>query len=97
MIFFHTNEEDSPWVQYDLGEPKTFHEVEVQNRLDCCGDRAVPLVVEVSDDEKSWTQVARMDEPFARWVPTFPPRRARYVRLRVARRSILHLEAVAIR
>jgi hypothetical protein len=97
VIFFHTNEEESPWVEYDLGEPETIHQVEVQNRLDCCQDRAVPLVVEVGDDAKSWTQVARREEPFGRWIPTFPPRRARYVRLRVARRSMLHLELVAIR
>jgi hypothetical protein len=81
----------------DLGDPKRFTRVDVQNRLDCCRERAIPLVVEVSDDEASWTEVARKDEPFAHWTAHFAMRQARYVRLRVARKSYLHLEAIAIR
>lgn len=96
-IFFHTEDEASPWIEFDLGAPKWVRRVEVRNRLDCCGDRAVPLVVETSDEETTWAEVAHQDEPFEHWAASFPARQARYVRLRVARKSILHLEAVSIR
>jgi hypothetical protein len=45
-------------------------------------------------DEKSWNVVARRDYWFDEWVAEFPSTKARYLRLRVARPSILHLERV---
>jgi len=97
VILFHTVEEDSPWFEIDLTAPKQVHRVEVRNRLDCCEDRAVPLVVEVSLDETTWTTVARREEVFARWTASFAPTQARYVRLRVPRKTFLHLEEVVVR
>jgi hypothetical protein len=76
---------------------KTVKRVEIKNRTDCCGDRAVPLVVEVSQDDKTWTQVARREAEFADWTAKFPKTKARYVRLRVARVAMLHLDEVKIR
>jgi hypothetical protein len=96
-IFFHTQSEDSPWIEFDLGGRKGLRRVEVQNRSDCCQERAIPLVVEISDDEKTWAEVARRETPFGEWTARFPATQARYVRLRVARTSMLHLESVAIR
>jgi hypothetical protein len=96
-FFFHTQEEAFPWVEFDLGGPKWVRRVEVRNRLDCCGERAVPLAVEVSDDDVRWVEVARKDIPFDTWTAKFPSVRASHVRLRVLRKSFLHLEDVAIR
>jgi hypothetical protein len=96
-IFFHTNEEYSPWVELDLGTAQTVGRVEVTNRDDCCAERAVPLVVEVSVDQKRWREVIRRVEPFQTWTGSFKPESARYVRLRVTRRSVLHLSRVIIR
>ncbi|HEX4354901.1 MAG TPA: discoidin domain-containing protein [Polyangiales bacterium] len=95
-MFFHTTEEDKPWVEIDLGSPQEFARVTVTNREDCCLERAVPLVVEVGDDQKTWKQVARVQDVFREWDVTFPPVKARYVRLRVDRRSILHLVKVSV-
>jgi len=91
-IFFHTLEEESPWVEFDLGSRKAFRRLSVKNRGDCCPDRAVPLVFEVSDDRVTWREVTRKLETFSTWKADFPTTRAQYVRLRVARRSLLHLE-----
>lgn len=91
-IFFCTNDENNPWVEYDLGDRKTFSRVVVKNRSDCCPDRAVPLALEVSDDRTTWREVARRDDTFSTWRADFPATRARYARLRVLRRSILHLD-----
>jgi len=96
-IFFHTDEGDSPWIEFDLGAPKRVRRVEVKNRPDCCQDRAVPMVVEVSTDATHWTEVAKRDDEFMSWTAKFPARTARYVRLRVTRHSTLHLADVVVR
>jgi hypothetical protein len=96
-IFFHTVEEQEPWVEIDLKAPAGFSVVEVTNRSDCCPDRAVPLVVEVSNDQQKWREVARRTDTFAEWRAKFKPQKARYVRLRALRRTLLHLEKVAVR
>jgi len=96
-IFFHTLEEKDPWVEIDLGKPTTFSLLEVTNRSDCCPDRAVPLAAEVSNDQKTWREVARRRDTFSVWSARFAPQNARYVRLRALRRTLLHLEKVTVR
>jgi hypothetical protein len=96
-IFFHTQDDASPWVEFDLGNPTHISEVYVKNRSDSVPDRAVPLVVEVSDDANTWRKVARRDDTFRTWTASFAPLTTRYVRLRVDRRSYLHLDSVEIR
>lgn len=96
-IFFHTKREHDPWFEVDLGAPTSFAAVEVVNRRDCCQDRVVPLVVEVSNDQKSWSAVARRVDTFPEiYRAVFAKQRARYVRLRVDRRSTLFAERVSV-
>jgi hypothetical protein len=57
----------------------------------------VPRVIEVSNDQKNFREVARRTEVFREWETTFPPVTARYVRARVDRRSVLHLVRVTVR
>jgi hypothetical protein len=96
-VLFHTDHEMNPWVEFDLGARKTFHRLEVTNRGDCCSERAIPLVAEVSDDRATWTQIGRRDGEFSTWTLTFPPKTARYLKLHVARMSTFHLKDVALR
>ena len=96
-LLFHTEEEDRPWLRVDLGGEHELHHVILTNRSDCCGDRAVPLEVEVSLDGASWQKVATRQEPFETWTIDLPPQtRARYVRLQVQRRTLFHLRDVVI-
>lgn len=95
-ILFHTNLESNPWFEYDFGAPLAFSSLTVKNRSDFGPERAIPLVVEVSNDDKSFKEVARRDTTFDVWKPSFTTQRARYLRLRVARDSILHLERIAV-
>ena len=95
-IFFHTNADDNPWFEYDFGAPMRFSSLTVGNRRDYGPERAVPLIAEVSNDRKTYTEIARRTEVFDTWHPKFAPQRARYLRLRVARVSWLHLEAVEV-
>jgi F5/8 type C domain len=95
--FFHTAEERNPWVEFDLASEHPISAVQVDNRRDCCTDRAVPLVVEVSRDRKTWQLVARRDDVFSTWRARFPTVTARWVRLRVFNQTTyLHLARVRI-
>jgi hypothetical protein len=96
-MLFHTSDDDKPWVEYDLGSPQKIARVEIINREDCCLERAVPLVIEVSNDHVKYQEVARRVETFREWEATFPPVTARYLRARVDRRSTLHLVRVSAR
>lgn len=96
-LLFHTESDASPWVEYDLGAPTALREVTVENRSDCCDERAIPLLVEVSDDQLTWKSVASRNEPFSRVVLGFNPVTARYLRLRVNKPGYMHLEGVEAR
>jgi len=96
-IFFHTKEEESSWLDIDLETATPVSSVEVLNRTDCCGERAIPLIIELSTDHTTWKEVARRTEAFLDFRATFSTQNARYVRLRVPRRTHLHLERVGVR
>ena len=98
-VFFHTVEESQPWLEIDLGAPTRFSEVVVVNRRDGGQDvldRAVPLILEVSDDQKTWRTLGQVDKSFSVWKPKFEATTARYVRTRSPRTTMLHLDAVKI-
>jgi hypothetical protein len=96
-IFFHTKEEESPWIEYDLGKATAFTSVLVENARDGLQERAVPLAVEISNDQVHWREVARATSSFAEWSTSFPKVTARYVRFRVLHLTYLHLARVEIR
>lgn len=95
-FFFHTVEETNPWVEFDLGSVQKISKVVVENRSDCCGDRANPLVIEVSTDQKHWKKIARHDGEFTSWQAQFSPVQDRYLRVRLLKQNYLHLNAVHI-
>lgn len=94
--FFHTLEEERPWLELDLGAPQLVSEVRVVNRKDCCQERATPLAVEVATTQGRFAEVARFVEPIVDERLEFTPVRARYVRLRPTRRTLLHLARVRV-
>jgi hypothetical protein len=95
--FFHTNSQQGPWLLIDMNEPRSIREIEVKNRTDCCFERALPLIAEVSMDGKSFSLVGFRDKVFAEWKVRFEPRVARYVRLRADANTFLHFSGVTIR
>jgi hypothetical protein len=95
-IFFHTQHEPSPWLEIDLGQPEQISRVRVRNRTDCCSALALPLVVELSQDDQTWREVGRRETNFRTWSARFEPTPARWVRLRVDGESTLHLERVSV-
>jgi hypothetical protein len=95
-FFFHTNNDDSPSIEFDLGRATEISGVIVENRLDCCQERAVPLVVEVSERPDEWRRVARRTAQFDTWRARFKRTHARWVRLRAQKKTYLHLARVRI-
>jgi hypothetical protein len=94
--FFFTREELGPWFRIDFAAPTTFSSLTIVNRSDMLRERAVPLVVEASDDLQQWRELVRQPQVFSQWEPTFPAVTARHLRLRVDRFSALHLERVEV-
>jgi hypothetical protein len=95
-VLFHTREENSPWFEIDLQMERKIRSVWVSNRPDEYGDRALPLILEISSDRKSWMEIAKRDQSFFVWKPRFATKRARYVRLRTPRKTSLHLVKVEV-
>ena len=96
LFFFHTGLDESPSLEIEIpGPPVPVSRVVVDNRTDCCGARALPLSIELSTDRVTWDEVARRSTLFERWSVRFTPRTAHWIRLRVLRRSNLHLQNVA--
>lgn len=95
-FFFHTNDENQPWIEMDLGTIQRISSVKVDNREDCCSERAVPLLLEVSSDGKQWKQLARKNDVFTTWTAEFASVEARWVRLRLAKKGMLHLAGINI-
>lgn len=95
-VFFHTEEEDQPWVRFDLGRRTKFAHVELVNRSDIGSDRGYPIVIETSDDGEKWREVSRRELPYSKWMANFAPVRARYVRARLLKRSYFHLERLSV-
>ncbi|MDX2011472.1 MAG: discoidin domain-containing protein [Myxococcaceae bacterium] len=95
-IIFCTEHEQRPWYQIDLGEPTDFSRLTVVNRSDMLPERAVPLVVQVSDDGVTFRDVARREAVFDTWRADLGQQRARFVRLFVDKAVIFHLDAVRV-
>jgi hypothetical protein len=94
-----TNTEDSPNVVIDLAGLFRIESVKVYNRVDEAFDDCLPLVVELSIDGVKYTELARRDQHFGTDPPWSAPgnrQLARYVRLRVARKSYLALSEVEV-
>lgn len=96
-FFFHTEVEPSPSLEIDLRRTFEIRRAIIENRRECCIARAVPMVIETSQDHVNWMTVAKQPLPFETWRVDFGRRPVRWVRLRVLRRSTLHLSDVTLR
>jgi hypothetical protein len=92
----HTQLEANPFVTIDLGAPQSFNQVVVYNRNDCCAERAVPLAIEVSDDDTNYRMIAEQRKVFLIWTAKNLHAKGRYVRLRAKATTYLHLAEVEI-
>jgi hypothetical protein len=95
-LLLHTSEEPNPWVIVDMLEERVVSRIVVQNRLDCCQERGLPMIVELGTTSDHFEEVGRQQNPFDTWEVSVPNTKARYVRVRAASRTYLHLRAIQI-
>jgi len=93
---FHTLEGGQQWAIIDLGKVRKFHKIVVYNRPDGFEERAVPLKVEVSNDNVNYTQVVERKESFDKWTAKGLKAEGRYVRLKNTTPNFFHLAEVEI-
>jgi hypothetical protein len=93
---FHTIEAPNQTATIDLEGVHRVSKVVVYNRTDCCKERAVPLKLEVSEDGKTFQEVAKRAQTFDQWTATFASTKARYVRLTCLAKSNFHLSEVEV-
>jgi capsular polysaccharide biosynthesis protein len=102
---FHTALELDPWWRVDLGAPTEINEIRIYNRAD---DKTLgrirKLNIAVSNDDISWRDVARKtDDSIVGSIATAPfiwrtrgKVIARFVRVLVPGRAVLHLDQVEV-
>lgn len=104
---FHTNIENNPWWQLDLGEDYELEGILVYNRLDAAQCRIRALRILVSRDAEQWSVVYehKMRPPFGgvrpyNGVPPLLVRlnglRSRYIKLESPEKTALHLDEVEV-
>jgi len=92
---FHTAFVDTPFVEIDLGAEHLIRQVVIENRADCCQERALPLDVEILDGA-TWRLVAQRRSPFSTWRYDLDPVRAQCVRVLRPGSGYFHLKRISI-
>lgn len=101
---FHTNRDQTPWWQVDLGSVETLGRIVVFNRCDGnVAARAARMEVLLSEDGSQWTQAYRhTGQAFGGRADGNPlevdlaGRRARFVRLQLPEKQYFHLDEVQV-
>jgi hypothetical protein len=103
---FHTSADPNSFVILDLQSRQSISRITIWNREDvgpAGAARAIPLVVELSNDGFSWTDVARVDQPFGGRLSDMPfvisfhhQQTARLIRIRSLNVSHFHLDYIQI-
>jgi hypothetical protein len=93
---FHTNSGGQQWALIDLGQVRKIKKVVVYNRADGYEERAVPLKIEVSNDNQNFKVIAERKETFDKWTAKGLKAEGRYVRLSNTPPNFFHLAEVEI-
>lgn len=79
---FHTGKEKNPWAMVRLPGEAMVGAVLLENLPGQNSGRCLPFKIEVSEDQKNWTAVTeKITDRKNEYQITFPPVRARYVRV----------------
>jgi hypothetical protein len=95
----HTNTEEKPWVQIDLGDVYRIDTVKIYNRGDGWFDAGMPMTLLFSEDGTEFASVDTRAESFDQWAPWVfeaGKKRARYVRVNGARGTIVALNEIEV-
>jgi hypothetical protein len=100
---FHTENEEKPWWQVDLGEPRKIGRMVIYNRYGPLAARNGRMRMLISNDTESWRQVWQNDGTAFNTSADDPPLEvtfddltARFVRLQLPTKDYFHLDEVQI-
>jgi hypothetical protein len=93
---FHTESAGQQWAVIDLGSVRKFDKVVVYNRSDGYQDRAVPLRLEVSTNNRDFTLLRERKEVFDTWTAKGLHAEGRYLRLLNTPPNYFHLAEVEV-
>lgn len=98
---FHTEEEQNPWWQIDLGDLKYIYEIRVFNRLGVTQQRSKTLQILTSEDCTRWCLLHDHNGKVFGGIDGRPlvvkcEEKARYVRLKLNEFTYLHLDGIEI-
>jgi hypothetical protein len=93
----HTNAEQRPWIEIDLRGVFSVRGIVVSNRGEGLERKALPLLIETSQDGKNFQVYGRRNSVFGIW-HVMPKKRVqvRYVRLTSLKNTMLHLNEVEV-
>jgi hypothetical protein len=94
-VFFHTRSEYNPFVEIDLGGEHVVRSLLVENRTECCLERALPLNVEVWDGN-AWQLIAQRRAFFKTWKYDVTPVRTTKLRFRRPGNGYFHLKRISV-
>jgi hypothetical protein len=94
-LFFHTAAVADPYVEIDLGAEHVIRSLLVENRADCCKERALPLDVRILKGG-TWQLVAERRSPFSTWQYDIAPVRARKIRFQRPGTECFHLKRISV-
>src|SRR5262249_42942668 len=95
----HTNREEAPWVQIDLGSVYQIDKVKIYNRGHGWFDDGLPMTLLFSEDGKDLVQVDTRTKSFGQWLPWIfeaKKKRARYIRVNGAHGSFVALNEIEV-
>jgi len=93
--FFHTTTMRNPYVEIDLGDEHVVRGVSIENRPDCCQERALPLNVEIWDGQ-NWQLIAQRRAAFSVWKYDVGPVRTKKMRFLHPGTDYFHLKRISI-
>jgi len=94
-MFFHTAVVQDPFVEIDLGAEHVIRSIEVENRADCCKERALPLDVKVLKGD-TWQLVAERRAWFSTWNYDITPVSAQKIRFQRTGTDLFHLKRISV-
>jgi hypothetical protein len=94
-VFFHTNSQKDPHIELDFGRPVRVRKVHIENRRDCCGERALPLDVKAvgASGERFLCQ---RRAPFRSWTCDAGGVVTERLRIEVPGHGMLHLRSIEV-
>jgi hypothetical protein len=93
----HTNPEDAPWVEVDLGQVRALKRIVVYHRTDGYEKESLPLTLEASEDHGTWNRVATRRDPFTGekpWIEKLTGQPARWLRFTLGKNGYISLGEV---